>query len=63
MYIRFNRHDWKGMAELYAPTAELKDLSFGTVPVKQTREEIAKKYSELKQLFPDIKDEVLSVYP
>lgn len=63
VYNRFNRHDWKGMAELYAPTAEFKDPSFGPGVVKQTREEMAKKYSELEQVFPDIKDEVLSVYP
>lgn len=62
-YEHFNNHDWENMANMYAPTAEFKDPSFGTEIVLQTREEIVKKYSELNEVFADIKDEIVAVYP
>jgi ketosteroid isomerase-like protein len=62
LYVYFNKHDWKNMAALYTPTAEFLDPSFGTEPVKQTREQIEKKYAELQKIFPDINDQIINIY-
>lgn len=62
-FTHFNNHDWKKMSEMYTPTADFKDPSLGTGIVSQTRAEIEKKYSELNQIFPDLKDKVVQVYP
>ncbi|AHM60642.1 hypothetical protein D770_11925 [Flammeovirgaceae bacterium 311] len=51
------------MASLYSNPAEFKDPAFGLEAVPQTREEIAAKYQEMGEMFPDIKDEVVNVYP
>lgn len=59
----FNKHDWHKMAAMYSDTAAFKDPSLGQGVVKQTKAQIIKKYGELSQLFPDVKDEVISVYP
>lgn len=59
----FNKHDWHKMAAMYSDTAAFKDPSLGQGIVKQTKAQIIKKYGELSQLFPDVKDEVISVYP
>ena len=59
----FNQHDWIKMANMYAETADFKDPALGKGIIKQTREQIIKKYGELSQLFPDLKDEVVSIYP
>ena len=58
----FNKHDWKGMANLYAERADFKDPSLGPGIVKQTHEQIIKKYGELSQTFPDVSDKILNVY-
>ncbi len=63
LYEHFNNHDWVKMASLYAETAEFKDPSLGEGIVVQTREQIVQKYSEMQQVFSDIKDEVIQVYP
>jgi ketosteroid isomerase-like protein len=62
-FTHFNNHDWKKMSEMYTPTADFKDPSLGPGIVSQTRAEIEKKYSELNQIFPDLKDKVVQVYP
>jgi len=62
-FIHFNNHDWKKMADMYTDTADFKDPSLGTGIVKQTHEQIIKKYSELHQTFPDLHDEVINIYP
>lgn len=62
LYTHFNNHDWQKMAALYADTAEFKDPSLGKGIVKQTHEQIAKKYAELNQMFPDIHDEIKNIY-
>jgi steroid delta-isomerase-like uncharacterized protein len=62
-YELFNAHRWEDMAALYAPSAQFKDPSLGQGIVPQTREQIAKKYSELAGTFPDIKDTVVATYP
>lgn len=59
----FNQHDWQKMASMYADTADFKDPSLGQSIVKQTHEQTIKKYSELNQAFPDLKDSVTNIYP
>lgn len=59
----FNRHKWKELSDLYVENAEFKDPSFGNGIVKQSKSEFVKKYSELNQAFPDLKDRVIQVYP
>ncbi|WP_224996669.1 nuclear transport factor 2 family protein [Cesiribacter sp. SM1] len=63
VYEHFNNHNWSAMASLYSNPAEFKDPAFGLEAVQQTREEIAAKYQEMGEMFPDIKDEVVKVYP
>jgi len=58
----FNQHQWKALSELYADNAEFKDPSLGTGTVKQSRQEFVRKYSELNQMFPDLKDEIKTIY-
>jgi len=62
-FEHFNNHDWKKMAEMYTETADFKDPSLGIGIVKQTQQQTIKKYSELNNVFPDLKDEVKAVYP
>lgn len=62
-FQHFNDHNWKKMAEMYTETSEFKDPSLGSEIVKQTRSETIKKYSELNKTFPDLKDEVVQIYP
>ena len=62
-FEHFNKHDWDKMAAMYSDTAAFKDPSLGQGIVKQTKAEIVKKYDQLSQIFPDVKDEVVSVYP
>ena len=59
----FNKHQWKALSEMYSDHAEFKDPSFGNGTVKQSRAEFVKKYAELNQTFPDLKDNVIHVYP
>jgi predicted SnoaL-like aldol condensation-catalyzing enzyme len=63
LYRHFNDHNWKAMAALYADTAEFKDPSLGSGIVKQTREQIETKYAELESVYPDIRDEIVRIYP
>jgi ketosteroid isomerase-like protein len=62
-YEYFNRHEWEKMAGLYTETAEFKDPSLGQGVVKQNRQQIVEKYSALSEMFPDVKDEVVQIYP
>ena len=62
-FQHFNDHNWTKMAEMYTETSEFKDPSLGSEIVKQTRSETIKKYSELNKTFPDLKDEVVQIYP
>ena len=59
----FNRHDWDKLASMYSADAEFKDPSLGPGIVKQSREDFIQKYSQMAEMFPDIKDAVISVYP
>lgn len=59
----FNNHDWAKMAGMYIETVEFKDPSLGLGIVQQTRQQIIAKYAELHQMFPDLNDKVLQIYP
>lgn len=62
-FAYFNQHAWTEMANMYSQTAEFKDPSLGSGIFKQSRQEIIDKYSELHQIFPDLHDEVVKIYP
>lgn len=59
----FNKHEWTQMANMYAETVDFKDPSLGQGIVKQTRQQIIDKYSQLNGIFPDLKDKVIQIYP
>ena len=63
LFELFNEHDWDAMAALYTELAEFKDPSFGQGIVRQTRAETAQKYRELAELFPDLRDDIVAMYP
>ena len=62
-FEHFNKHDWAKMANMYADTTEFKDPSLGFGIVKQTQKQILDKYSELSNIFPDLRDRVIQTYP
>lgn len=59
----FNRHEWTKMAGLYAENSDFKDPSLGQGIVKQTRSQIIDKYSQLTEIFPNLHDEIIKIYP
>lgn len=59
----FNQHDWKNFANFYADKVQMKDPSFGTEVKEMSKSEIEKKYTELSQTIPDVKDSVVNIYP
>lgn len=61
-FEHFNNHEWIKMANMYTETVEFKDPSLGQGIVKQTRAQIVTKYNGLSQMFPDIKDSIVSIY-
>jgi ketosteroid isomerase-like protein len=63
VYEHFNKHEWEKMAGLYTEPAEFKDPSFGQGIVKQTREQTARKYSEMEGKSPDVRDDITAIYP
>ena len=62
-FEHFNNHEWTKMADMYLDTAEFKDPSLGQGIVKQTRQQIVDKYSDLNKIFPDLHDQVIQIYP
>jgi len=62
-YEYFNNHEWEKMAEMYTEVSDFKDPSLGQDIVKQTRQQIIEKYSGLSEMFPDVKDEIVQIYP
>ncbi|UUC45234.1 nuclear transport factor 2 family protein [Flavobacterium cerinum] len=58
----FNQHNWVKLSEMYTETAEFRDPSLGPEVVRQSRYQIIKKYTELAQMFPDLKDTVSAIY-
>ena len=61
-FEHFNNHEWTKMANMYAETTDFKDPSLGQGIVKQTRQQIVDKYSELNKVFPDLHDQVIQTY-
>jgi ketosteroid isomerase-like protein len=62
MFDAFNRHDWKAMSEHYSDSALFLDPALGTEYIKQSRVETANKYAVMEEIFPDIKDEVITIF-
>ena len=62
-FTHFNNHDWTKLAAMYAEMVACKDPTLGRGIVQQTGKELAGKYEELHQIFADLKDEVLEMYP
>jgi predicted SnoaL-like aldol condensation-catalyzing enzyme len=62
-YQYFNKHDWQKMADMYIDSAAFKDPSLGAGIVKQTKVQIIQKYQGLNDLFANIKDSIVAVYP
>ena len=62
-FEHFNQHEWTNMANMYAEISDFKDPSLGPGIVKQSRQQIIDKYSELNKIFPDLHDEVIQIYP
>lgn len=62
-YQHFNQHDWQKMADMYTDSAAFKDPSFGTGIVMQTQAQIVQKYKGLNEMFPNIKDSIVAIYP
>ncbi|MDR3366663.1 MAG: nuclear transport factor 2 family protein [Prevotellaceae bacterium] len=62
-FDHFNSHDWQKMADMYADNAEFKDPSAGKEIVAMSKPEIVAKYSELAEVFPDLKNNVIQTYP
>ena len=48
---------------MYSEPATFKDPSFGPRVVTQTRAQTIEKYREMSEMFPDLHDEVLQMYP
>lgn len=63
LFERFNRHDWKAMAELYTNPAIFKDPSLGQDTVLQTHEQTIGKYAGLEKFSPNVRDSVIAIYP
>lgn len=59
----FNKHQWNELSKLYIKDAEFKDPSLGQGIVKQTRDQFIVKYSELNAIFPDLRDDIVQIYP
>lgn len=62
-YEHFNKHEWEKMAGMYSEVSDFKDPSLGQGIVKQTRQQIIEKYSGLSEVFQDVKDEIIQIYP
>jgi steroid delta-isomerase-like uncharacterized protein len=59
----FNQHDWEKLYDMYSSNAAFKDPAMGPGHHQLSKEEFVKKYNELAQMFPDLKDEVKNIYP
>lgn len=62
-FEHFNNHEWSKMANMYSEISEFKDPTLGQGIVKQTRQQIIDKYSELNKTFVDLHDQVIQIYP
>ena len=62
-FEHFNKHEWSELAGMYADSANFKDPSFGIESVNQSKKQIVDKYNDLVKLMPDLKDEIINLYP
>jgi predicted SnoaL-like aldol condensation-catalyzing enzyme len=62
LFAHFNKHQWDSMASVYADSALFKDPSLGPSPIWQSRAQIAEKYKALEAMFPDVRDDLKSVF-
>ncbi|WP_395053224.1 nuclear transport factor 2 family protein [Flavobacterium sp.] len=62
-FEHFNKHDWEKTAAMYVENADFKDPTLGAGIVKQTHKQIIDKYSDLNNVFPDLNDKVIAIYP
>lgn len=62
-FKHFNDHEWTKLATMYAATSDFKDPSLGDGIVRQTRQQTADKYLKLNEVFPDLHDEIIRIYP
>ena len=60
LFDHFNKHDWINYASLYSDSATFLDPSFGKNEIVQSREQTIKKYADLQNTIPDIKDSLVS---
>ena len=62
-FEHFNKHEWTKLANMYSEISEFKDPSLEQGIVKQTRQQIVDKHSELNKIFPDLHDQIIQIYP
>lgn len=62
-FENFNKHQWIELSKMYSEVSEFKDPSLGQGTIKLSRQQIVDKYSELNDVFPDIHDQVIQIYP
>ncbi|NER16603.1 nuclear transport factor 2 family protein [Spongiivirga citrea] len=63
LFLHFNNHEWEKMAGMYPENAEILDPSLGLEVVNQTRTETIAKYKALNEVFSNIHDQVVNIYP
>jgi len=62
-FAHFNQHEWSALANMYSDSSESKDPSLGADTEIQSREDIEGRYQQLSGILPDLKAQVLNVYP
>ena len=62
-FYYFNHHEWEKMSNMYVNFAEFKDPSLGQGIFKQSHKQVLMKYQQLNELFSDIHDKIIKVYP
>ena len=58
----FNSNDWNKLASMYADSAEFKDPAMGPQIVRQSNQEIKRKYTEMNAIFSDLRDNIVKIY-
>ena len=61
LFESFNQHNWQAMTDCYEDTAAFLDPSFGVESVRLTKADIVKKYEDMENQIPDIRDSVLTI--
>jgi len=62
MFEAFNNHDWKTMVSYYSADAQYLDPSSGKAFISISKDSVIAKYTELQQIFPDIKDSLINIF-